>query len=370
MIPLVDLKSEYEKLRSNIQKEINKVIEDSSFILGSNGKEIESKISRYTNTKYGIGVGSGTDALLIALESLKIGKNDEVITTPFTFFATAEVITRVGATPVFVDIDPKTYNINPELIEKAITKKTKAIIVVHLFGQPADMDPIMKIAEKHNLKVIEDACQSIGAVYKGRKTGSIGDAGCYSFFPSKNLGAYGDGGIIVTDNEEICQNAKLLRNHGSTKKYEHKMIGINSRLDELQAAILKVKFNMLEEWNIKRREIAKKYTEELNGIVNTPFVEKESLHVFHQYCIQTKCRDQLSSFLKKKNIATAVYYPIPLHLQPVYKYLQYKQNQFPFAEKVSKNILALPIFPMMTEEQQKYIVSSIKEFLGDNYEGD
>ncbi|SDI21236.1 hypothetical protein SAMN05192534_12525 [Alteribacillus persepolensis] len=368
MIPLVDLKIEYEKLKDKIQSEINEVMDNSSFILGNKAKELESFVSAYTKTNYGIGVGNGTDALLIALEALNIGKGDEVITTPFTFFATAEVIVRAGAKPVFVDIDPKTYNINAELIEKAITKKTKAIIVVHLFGQPADMDKIKQIADQYDLKIIEDACQAMGASYKGQKAGAMGEVGCFSFFPSKNLGGYGDGGMIVTNKETICQHAKMLRNHGSEQKYKHIMIGLNSRLDELQAAVLKVKFNMLDQWNKRRQEIAETYTNQLQGLVKTPIVADGREHVFHQYCIETEHRDQLASFLNSRKIATAVYYPIPLHLQPALRFLNYQPNHFPAAETASKTILALPMFPLMTQKQQEYVISSVKEFLGDAYE--
>ncbi|WP_199256799.1 DegT/DnrJ/EryC1/StrS aminotransferase family protein [Alteribacillus sp. YIM 98480] len=360
---MVDLKAEYEMLKTQIQQEINDVLESSSFILGEKVKEIEAAIAAYSDTSYAIGVGNGTDALLLALEGLGIGKGDEVITTAFTFFATAEVIARIGAVPVFIDIDPKTCNINPNLLEKAITKTTKAIIVVHLFGQPTDMDPILKVAKKHDLKIIEDACQSIGATYKKKKVGSLGDVGCFSFFPSKNLGAFGDGGMVVTNNKNLYEKIKLLRNHGSLQKYIHQQIGLNSRLDEIQAAILKVKFEMLDDWTDKRREVAKRYSDHLKEFVDIPAPEENRVHVYHQYCIQTKKRDALSSFLNKKQIATAVYYPIPLHLQKAFKYLGYKEKQIPIAERVSKNILAIPIYPLMTKDIQDYIIFSIKEYL-------
>jgi UDP-2-acetamido-2-deoxy-ribo-hexuluronate aminotransferase len=365
MIPLVDLKTEYENLKDEIIHSIKEVLESSSFILGAKGDKLEDEISRYIGVHHALGVANGTDALLLSLEALNIGKGDEVITTPFTFFATAEVIARVGATPVFIDIDPQTFNINPALIEAAITESTKAIIVVHLFGQSADMDAVMEIACKYNLRVIEDACQSIGASYKGKKVGSFGDLGCFSFFPSKNLGAYGDGGMIVTNDSNLSKKIKLLRNHGSTERYVHTHIGFNSRLDELQAAILEVKFKRLDEWNKRRREWANKYSARLTGEVHVPIVAEEREHVFHQYCIETTHRDQLAQFLHQKQIATGIYYRIPLHLQQVFFQLGYKIGDFPVAESSCKKILALPINPMMTEKQQEQIISAINEFFGE-----
>lgn len=365
MIPLVDLKTEYEKLKVEIIHSIKEVLESGSFILGSKGDKLEDEISRYIGVAHALGVANGTDALLLSLEALNIGKGDEVITTPFTFFATAEVIARVGATPVFIDIDPQTFNMNPALIEPAITERTKAIIIVHLFGQSAEMDTVMEIARKHNLHVIEDACQSIGASYKGKKVGSFGDLGCFSFFPSKNLGAYGDGGMIVTNDSDLCKKIKLLRNHGSSERYVHSHIGLNSRLDEMQAAILGVKFKRLDEWNNRRRELAEKYSARLKGTVQVPIVAEDREHVFHQYCIETTQRDQLAQFLHQKQIATGIYYPIPLHLQQAFFQLGYKIGDFPVSVSSSKRILALPINPMMTEKQQEQIIIAIEEFFGD-----
>lgn len=365
MIPLVDLKTEYENLKNELNRAIQEVIESSSFILGPKGEKLEEKISQYVGAAHALGVANGTDALLLSLEALNIGRGDEVITTPFTFFSTAEVIARVGATPVFIDIDPQTFNMNPDLLETAITEKTKAIIVVHLFGQPADMDAILNISRKHNLRVIEDACQSIGASFRGEKVGAFGDAGCFSFFPSKNLGAYGDGGMIVTNNDDLYRKLKLLRNHGSSDRYIHTHIGLNSRLDEMQAAILAVKFERLDEWNNRRRELAEKYSAELAGYVQVPVEADDRKHVYHQYCIETIQREPLAHHLEQKEIATGVYYPIPLHLQQVFSHLGYKNGQFPISEGCSKSILALPINPMMTPEQQNYIISAIKEFFGD-----
>ncbi|MGM9928072.1 MAG: DegT/DnrJ/EryC1/StrS family aminotransferase [Bacillus sp. (in: firmicutes)] len=365
MIALVDLKTEYEVLKDEILQSIGKVLEDGQFILGTKGKRLEDDLSKYIGVDYGLGVANGTDALLLSLEALNIGMGDEVITTPFTFFATAEVIARVGATPVFIDIDPLTYNMNPALIEAAITERTKAIIVVHLFGQPSEMDAIMEISRKYKLRVIEDACQAIGAVFQGRKVGSFGDLGCFSFFPSKNLGAYGDGGMIVTKDQNLYEKIKTLRNHGSSERYVHTQIGLNSRLDEIQAAILGVKFKRLDEWNNRRREVAEKYKKELTGIVHVPIIAADREHVFHQYCIETTKREQLVQFLKQRHIDTGIYYPIPLHLQQVFEYLGYEKGDLPVSESVSKKILALPINPMLTEKQQNQIILSVKEFFSD-----
>ncbi|PLS17555.1 transcriptional regulator [Bacillus sp. M6-12] len=365
MIPLVDLKTEYEELKLEINQVIKEVLESSQFILGAKGKELEDNISSYVGTAYGIGVANGTDALLLSLEALKIGPGDEVITTPFTFFATAEVISRVGATPVFVDIDPLTYNIDAALIEPVITGRTKAIIVVHLFGQAADMDAILKISRKHNLRVIEDACQAIGAGYKGKKVGSFGDTGCFSFFPSKNLGAYGDGGMIVTKSQNLRLEIETLRNHGSAKRYVHTKIGLNSRLDEIQAAILSVKFKRIDEWNNKRIKKAAEYSRKLSKFVHVPFVAEKRQHVFHQYCIETTQREKLADFLQQKEIATGIYYPVPLHLQQVFNQLGYNKGDFPVSESASKSILALPMNPMMTDAQQSQVISAIEEFFGD-----
>lgn len=365
MIPLVDLKTEYKVLKDEINQVIGEVLESGSFILGSKGIKLEEEISKYIGAAHGLGVANGTDALLLSLEALNIGYGDEVITTPFTFFATAEVIVRVGATPVFVDIDPLTFNMSPALIERAITERTKAIIVVHLFGQPADMDVIMEISRKHNLRVIEDACQSIGAAFQGKKVGSFGDVGCFSFFPSKNLGAYGDAGMIVTNDNELDCKIKSLRNHGSCKRYVHKHIGLNSRLDEIQAAILCIKFKWLDKWNKRRRELAAKYTRRLTGIVDVPIVAADREHVFHQYCIRTIHREELAQFLHQKQIASGIYYPIPLHLQQAFDQLGYKNGDFPISECTSQKILALPINPLMTDKQQEQVISAIVEFFGD-----
>lgn len=365
MIPLVDLKTEYKVLKDEINQVIGDVLESGSFILGSKGNKLEEEISKYIGVAHVLGVANGTDALLLSLEALNIGYGDEVITTQFTFFATAEVIARVGATPVFVDIDPLTFNMSPALIEHAVTERTKAIIVVHLFGQSADMDAIMEISRKHNLRVIEDACQSIGATFQRKKVGSFGDVGCFSFFSSKNLGAYGDAGMIVTNDSELDCKIKSLRNHGSCLRYVHTHIGLNSRLDEIQAAILCIKLKRLDKWNERRRELAAKYTRRLTGIVDVPIVAADREHVFHQYCIRTIQREELAQFLQQKQIATGIYYPIPLHLQQAFDQLGYKNGDFPISEITAQKILALPINPMMTDKQQEQIISAIVEFFGD-----
>ncbi|MFQ6585406.1 DegT/DnrJ/EryC1/StrS family aminotransferase [Priestia megaterium] len=363
MIPMVDLKEELETLKEPILKSLIDVLESGEYILGKKGKEIENLIATYIGTPYGIGVGNGTDALYLSLRSLDIGPGDEVITTPFTFFATGEAIAQVGAKPVFVDIENDTYNINPTKIREKITSNTKAIIVVHLYGQAAKMTEIMELAEEFNLKVIEDACQAIGTEYRGKRVGGIGDIGCFSFFPSKNLGAYGDGGMIVTKHKNLYEKISILRNHGSTIKYRHSLIGINSRLDEFQAAIVLVKFKYLDIFLHKRKEVARRYTEELKGIIKTPSIATTKEHTFHQYCVELDKRDQLSNFLQQHEIASAIYYPIPLHLQEAFRYLNYQKGDFPVAERVANKILALPIFPSMTFKQQDKVISVLKSFI-------
>jgi len=364
IIPMVDLKTELNLVGDTIKKSVIEVIDSGSYILGEKGRNFEQQLANFLSAKYAVGVANGTDALLLALEALDIKQGDEVITTPFTFFATAEMIARVGATPVFVDIEPQFYNIDPKKIEKAITEKTKAIIVVHLFGKAVDMDAIKEIAARYQLKIIEDAAQALGTTYKEVKVGNIGDIGCFSLFPSKNLGAFGDAGIVVTNNDLAYEKLCQLRNHGSKERYIHSYIGVNSRLDEIQAAILIEKLKVLEHFLDKRSEIANNYTNELSNIVKVPLTNRDRTHTFHQYCIQIENRDQLATFLNNKGIATAVYYPIPLHLQKVFQYLNYQKGDFPISEKVASEILALPIFPMMTQSQQQYIITAIKEFEG------
>jgi dTDP-4-amino-4,6-dideoxygalactose transaminase len=336
------------------------------FILGPNVKQLEESVAKYSRVSYGVGVASGSDALHISLEACGIKEGDEVIVPAFTFFATAGAVARAGATPVFADIDPVTFNIDPKSIEKLITDKTKAIIPVHLYGQMADMKAIKDIADKHHLYIIEDAAQAIGAEFEGKRAGEIGATACYSFFPTKNLGAYGDAGMIVTNSEELAERSRVLRAHGSKPKYYHHVLGYNSRLDEMQAAILNVKLEHLNKWNEMRRKNAAYYTEllnkELGDRVITPVEVENRYHVYHQYTIRVKDRDQLQQFLKDNGVATMIYYPKPLHLQPVFSDLGYKEGDLPESEKACKEALSLPMFPELSKEQQEYIVSKIKEF--------
>lgn len=362
-ISLIDLTKQYEMIKEELHDSIEKVLKSGQFILGPNVKALEEEIAQYTGNKYGIGVANGTDALVLTLDALGIGPGDEVITSPFTFFASAECISRVGARPVFVDIDPLTYCMDVNQIEEKITERTKAIIPVHIFGQMVDMDPLLEIAKKYGLKVIEDACQAIGATYKGRPAGSIGDAGCFSFFPTKNLGGYGDGGMVVTSDDGLNVRIRLLRVHGSPKKYYHECLGYNSRLDEIQAAILRVKFKYLEKWNEARREKAALYTEAFKDLpLKTPYEAPYGRHVYHLYVLATSKRDELLSYLKQKGIGCGVYYPLPLHLQPAYKGLGYSKGDFPVAEELCEQALALPLYPELEEEKQQYIIQAIREF--------
>ncbi|MGG0718531.1 DegT/DnrJ/EryC1/StrS family aminotransferase [Robertmurraya massiliosenegalensis] len=363
MIPMVDLKAEMNILRKPILKAINEVLESGQYILGDKGEELEKQIASYVNSTYAIGVGNGTDALYLALQALDIGPDDEVITTPFTFFATGEAVAQVGAKPVFVDIEEDSYNIDPTKIREKITSKTKAIIVVHLFGRAAKMDEIQEIANEFELKIIEDACQAIGTEYKGKRVGALGNIGCLSFFPSKNLGAYGDGGMVVTNDRKLYQKILSLRNHGSRQKYIHTNIGINSRLDEIQAAILLLKLKHLDVFLHNRKEVAKRYTNELKSWLKTPSVIETREHTFHQYCIELDERDELAEHLMTEGSSSAIYYPIPLHLQEAFYELDYKEGDFPIAEKVATRILALPICPFLTLENQNKIITSIKKFI-------
>ena len=365
MIPFVDLKAQYNSIKYEIDEAIQKVLDTTSFIMGEELRKFEEEFARFCDVKYAIGVANGSDALILALRACGISEGDEVITVPHTFIATTEAISNVGGKVVFVDIDSKTYTIDVSKMEEKITERTKAIIPVHLYGQPADMDPILKIAKKYNLKVIEDAAQAHGAKYKGKKVGSIGDVACFSFYPGKNLGAYGDAGVVMTNNEEIVKKVKLLRNHGRiTKKYEHEIEGYSSRLDNLQAAILQVKLRHLNKWNESRRKNAKKYNELLNNIggIITPYEADYAKHVYHLYVIRAEGRDKLREDLKSKGIATGIHYPIPLHLQPAYSYLDYKKGDSPVTEKTSQEILSLPMYAELSENQIMEICYWVKNF--------
>ncbi len=363
-IPLVDLKAQYATIKDEINEAIEEVLESQWFILGPKVGELEERIADYCDIKYAVGVASGSDALLLSLMAINVGCGDEVITTPFTFFATAGSVSRLGAKPVFVDIDPGTYNMDPQLIEEKITDKTKAIIPVHLYGQCADMDPILEIARKRGLCVIEDAAQAIGARYRGREAGSIGDLGCLSFFPTKNLGGYGDGGMILTDDEELVEKLKILRAHGSKPKYYHSVVGCNSRLDAIQATILLAKLKHLDKWNEGRRQNAKTYDSLLEDIdVITPHAEDFNHHIYNQYVIRAEDRDELKAFLKEEGVGTEIYYPVPLHLQECYSELGYRPGDMPASEEASRQVLALPVYAELVREQQEKVVELIGGFL-------
>lgn len=362
-IPFVDLKAGYQPLKKEIIAAIEGVLEEMHLYLGPNVQALEDEFASYCGTKYAIGVGSGTDAIIIALASAGIKSGDEVITTPHTFFATTEAIAHVGAVPVFVDIDPDTYNIDPSLIEKKITDKTKAILPVHMYGQSADMKPILDIAQKYGIKIIEDACQSHGAEYLGKKCGSFSDAGCFSFYYTKNLGAYGEGGIITTNDPDIVERARKYRTHGHKSKYEHVLIGYNSRLDEMQAAVLRVKLKHLDKYDEARRAIAKRYNELLK---DTPLIlPKEATgrkHIYHLYVLRCKERGELQQYLADADIETGIHYKNPVHLQEACRSYGYKKEDFPVTESICEEILSLPIYPELKDEDVERVVQKIKEF--------
>lgn len=362
-IPSLDLKAQYDTIKAEIDEAIRTVIDRTDFILGKTVTALEERIAAYCGVKYAVGLNSGTDALFASLKALGITKGDEVITTPFSFIATAEVITLLEARPVFVDIDPKTFNLDPTKIAERITKKTKAIIPVHLYGQPADMQPILDIAAKHNLPIIEDAAQAFGAEYNQKKTGSLGTVGCFSFFPSKNLGAYGDGGMIVTNQKNIADYVCMWRAHGSSKKYYSEFVGDNSRLDTIQAAILSVKLKYLDRWNEARAQKAKTYDQLLNRVgVVTPYADPRVKHIYHQYTVKTPDRDKLAAWLTTNDIETKVYYPLPLHQQPALSYLGYQAGDFPVTEQACQEVLSLPIYPELTADQQQKVIKTITDF--------
>ena len=364
-VDLLDLKEQYSHIEKDIDLAIKEVLRKAQFIMGENVTKLEKDLAEYTGVRHAIAVANGTDALMLIMRYLNLKDGDEVITSPYTFFASAEVASLFGATPVFVDIDKKTLCLDPEKLEEKITKKTKTIIPIHIFGQMCDMDKIIAIADKYSIPVVEDACQAIGAEYKGKKAGSIGLAGAYSFFPTKNLGCFGDGGMITTDDDQLADELRMLRVHGSKTKYIHEKIGYNSRLDELQAAILNVKFGHLDEWNKKRNENAKYYSDKLTGLdIELPYEAIEGKHVFHQYCIQVdkNKRDKLREYLAGKGISTTIYYPVPVHLLPVYEKLGGNNGDCPVAESVCERTIALPIYPELTREKMDYVVNTIREF--------
>jgi len=363
-VKLLDLTAQFKEIEDEVRIALDEVFSTQQFILSGKVKELERAIAEYCGVDHAVAVASGTDAILLSLMALDIGEGDEVITTPFTFFSTASSIVRVGATPVFVDIEPSTFNIDPEKVCHAISPRTKAIVAVHLFGQATDMEPIMKIASERRISVIEDACQSIGARYRGRRVGSIGDAGCFSFFPTKNLGCFGDGGMVVTNNEELAERIRSLRVHGSKKRYYHDEIGINSRLDEIQAAVLVVKLAYLEKWNSKRRANAGFYDEALADMdeVKTPYVPDYNESVYNQYVVRVERRNELKEFLASQGVGTEIYYPIPLHLQRCFGFLNHREGDFPEAERAASEVLALPIYPELTEEELGFVAEKIRSF--------
>jgi len=373
-VPLLDLRSQYAAIREEIRAAIDRVADGQQFILGPEVEGLEQEVATYSQCEYGIGVSSGSDALLVSLMAIDIKPGDEVITPTYSFFATAGAVARLGAVPVFVEIDPLTYNIDPEQIENAITEKTRALIPVHLFGQVADLDPVMEIARRHDLYVIEDAAQAIGAEYRGRRAGSIGDFGCFSFFPSKNLGGFGDGGMVTTNNQELADKVKLLRNHGYRPKYYNKVVGGNFRLDAIQAAILRVKLKYLDGWTEARQRNAALYRELFRdaglGVdaypsrsqIVLPVEANEVRHIYNQFVIRNGARNELLAHLKEKKIGAEIYYPVPLHLQECFADLGHKTGDFPQSEQAATESLALPIYPELTPEMMQTVVDAIADF--------
>lgn len=362
-VPLLDLKAQYKAIKPEIDAAIAEVMESQHFILGPKVEQLEKAVADYSKCSHAIGVSSGSDALLACLMAEDIGTGDEVITTPYSFFATAGAISRLGAIPVFVDIDPATYNLDVSQVSSKVTPKTRAIIPVHLYGQMADMDPVMQIAAEHDLVVIEDAAQAIGAEYKGRRAGSIGHYGCFSFFPSKNLGGAGDGGMIVTNDAQRGEKVRCLRGHGAKPKYYHKLVGGNFRLDALQAAVVSAKLPHLDDWTAARQRNAKKYDQLFSKAdlpVGLPAVVANR-HIFNQYVIRVSSRDELQANLKKNGIGTEVYYPVPLHLQECFAYLGYRAGAFPESERAAKQTLALPVHPELTDAQARFVVDCVCE---------
>ena len=370
-VPLLDIKQQNEALRSEIEAALGRVLDTNAFILGDEVKALETEIAEYCQTKFAIGCASGSDALLLGLMALDVKEGDEVITTPYSFFATVSAITRLGATPVFVDIDPLTYNLDISQIKAKITDRTKAVQPVHLYGQCANMDDLRQICTKYGIGIVEDAAQAIGAEDAGRRAGAMSEIGCFSFYPSKNLGGMGDGGMLTTNDEALANKLVALRNHGAQIRYYHKWIGINSRLDGFQGAILRVKLKYLDDWTDKRQANADRYRQLFTNAgvseqITLPFERENVRHIYNQFVIRVpNKRDELREFLTANSIGTDIYYPVSLHLQECFAYLGYKENDFPESEKASRETLALPIFPEMTNEQQDFVVEKIAEFFDD-----
>jgi len=362
-VPLLDLKTQYAGIKDEIDRAIAEVCESQLLCLGPAVEQFEQKIAAYCRCEHAIGVSSGSDAILVSLMALDIKPGDEVITTPFTFFATAGAVSRLGARPVFVDVDPGSYNIDPARIEQNITEKTRAIIPVHLFGQVAQMKTIMEIAKRHNLAVVEDACQSIGATQDGKKCGSIGELGCFSFYPTKNLGAFGDGGLVTTNNQTLAQKIRILRDHGQNPRYFYKAIGGNFRLDGIQGAVLTVKLKHLDKWSEQRRNNAMIYDKVFNGTaVKPPKIDSNNVSIYHQYTVRVPERDQLQKYLADNGISSAVFYPKPLHLQECFVQLGYKKGDLPVAEQLCDEVLSLPICPELNDEQIEYVAETVLKF--------
>jgi dTDP-4-amino-4,6-dideoxygalactose transaminase len=367
-VPFLNINAQNAPLRREFSAAIEQVIDTGAFAGGPFVEQFEEDFAKFCGCHHAIGVGNGTDALWAALLAFGVGPGDEVVTVPSTFMATAEAITYCGARPVFVDVDERTYTMDPSRLEKAITKKTRAIIPVHLFGQTADMDPILEIARAHKLPVIEDAAQAHGAEYKGRRAGSLADAGCFSFYPGKNLGAFGEAGAVVTDNEELQRKIRVFRDHGQTRKYHHTMVGWNCRMDGIQGAVLRIKLRHLEQANALRRTHASRYDRALDRVkgVVTPFRSPDALHVYHIYAIRVKQRDEVIRLLGEKGIGCGIHYPIPVHLQEAYSSLGYQEGSFPIAERAAREFVSLPMFPQLTPAQVDIVVEAVKEVVGLN----
>lgn len=368
-VPLLDLKAQHASLRDELRAAIERVMESQAFILGPEVEALETELASYSRVKYAVGCASGSDALLLALMALDVGAGDEVITTPFSFFATASAIVRLGARPRFVDIEPRTFNLDAAQIEAAITERTRAIMPVHLYGQCADADALRAVAARHGVPVVEDAAQAIGAEDRGRRAGSLGRVGCFSFYPTKNLGGAGDGGMLTTDDDQLAERLRTLRVHGGASEYHHREVGLNSRLDSLQAAVLRVKLPHLERWSAARRARAEVYARlfgeaGLEGAVTPPFVKADARHIFHQYVIRVsaKSRDPLMTHLRERGVGTKVYYPVPLHLQECFRSLGYAAGDFPAAERAARETLALPMYPELTADQQHDVVDAVNHF--------
>lgn len=365
-VPFIDLSRQHKPIKNELMQTFESVLDSNQFILGEVVKQFETELASYTGARYAIGVSNCTNALLLSLKACGVCPDDEVITTPFSFVSTAEVIALLGAKPVFCDIDPRTFNMVPDKIAGNISAKTKALLPVHLYGQAADMDNIMHVAKENNLKVVEDMAQAIGAKYKGKMVGTFGDTGCISFFPTKNLSALGDAGMVLTNNSELDQKIRTFRVHGASKKYHHDFLGFNDRLDALQAAFLHVKLKYLDEWHKRRRHIAHKYNESLNDIVTIPYIQPHNESIYHQYTIRTPKRDKLREYLNDCDIGTAVHYPIPLHFQPAFTYLGYKEGDFPETERAAQEVLSLPIDQNLTDEEVNYTINKIRHFFHHN----